>query len=73
MVQETADFLPEILEQLKASDLLEPAFFNVLPLKRDVENEFKPIAEALQKAMQERALVPTQSGGYAKAESVFSC
>ena len=71
LVQETANFLPEILEQLKASDLLEPAFFNVLPLKSDVENEFKPIAEALQKAMQERAFVPTQSGGYAKAESVF--
>ena len=71
LVQETADFLPEILEQLKANDLLEPVFFNVLPLKRDVENEFKPIAETLQKAMQERAFVPTQSGGYAKAESVF--
>ena len=71
LVQETADFLPEILEQLKAGDLLEPVFFNVLPLKSDVENEFKPIAEALQKAMQERAFVPTQSGGYAKAESVF--
>lgn len=71
LVRETAKFLPEILEQLKASDLLEPAFFNVLPLKSDVENEFKPITEALQKAMQERAFVPTQSGGYAKAESVF--
>ena len=71
LVEETAKFLPEILEQLKASDLLEPAFFNVLPLKGDVENEFKPIAEALQKAMQERAFVPTQSGGYAKAETVF--
>ena len=71
LIQETAKFLPEILEQLKANDLLEPVFFNVLPLKSDVENEFKPIAEALQKAMQERAFVPTQSGGYAKAESVF--
>ena len=71
LVQETADFLPEILEQLKVGGLLEPAFFNVLPLKGEVENEFKPIAEALQKAMQERAFVPTQSGGYAKAESVF--
>ncbi len=70
LVQETADFLPEILEQLKASDLLEPAFFNILPLKAEVENEFKPIAEALQKAMQERELVPIQSGGHAKAGSV---
>ena len=59
------------MEQLKVGGLLEPAFFNVLPLKGEVENEFKPIAEVLQKAMQERELVPTQSGGYAKAESVF--
>ena len=71
LVQETAKFLPKILELLKASGLLEPAFFNVLPLKRDVENEFKPIAETLQKAMQERAFVPTQNGGYAKAGSLF--
>ena len=71
LVRETAKFLPEILEQLKASDLLEPEFFNVLPLKDEVENEFKPIAEALQKAMRERAFVPTQGGEYAKAENVF--
>ena len=71
LIQETAAFFPKILEQLKTNDLLEPAFFNVLPLKGDVENEFKPIAEALQKAMQERAFVPTQRGGYAKAETVF--
>lgn len=71
LVEETAKFLPEILEQLKAAELLEPAFFNVLPLERNVKNEFKPIGEALQKAMKERAFVPTQSGGYAKAENVF--
>ncbi|MYH83915.1 DUF3883 domain-containing protein [Candidatus Poribacteria bacterium] len=71
LVQETAKFLPKILEQLKVNDLLEPAFFNILPLKGEVENEFKPIADALQKAMQERVFVPTQDGGYAKAENVF--
>ena len=71
LVRETADFLPEILEQLKASGLLEPAFFNVLPLKGEVENEFKPIAGALQKTMREKSLVPTENGGYAKAETVF--
>ena len=71
LVQETAKFLPEILEQLKASGLLEPAFFNVLPLKDAVKNEFKPISEALQKTMQEKPFVPTQDGGYAKAEAVF--
>ena len=71
LVQETANFLPEVLEHLKAHGLLEPAFFNILPLKGEVENEFKPIAEALQKAMQKKPLVPTENGGYAKAETVF--
>ena len=79
LVQETAKFLPEILEQLKASDLLEPAFFNVLPLREDdkvrtddkVPLEFEPIVKALEDAMGEKPLVPTQDGGYAKAEDVF--
>lgn len=72
LVQETANFLPDILEQLKAADLLEPAFFNVLPLEEDnVPAEFAPIAAALQQAMKERPLVPTEGNGYAKAENVF--
>lgn len=72
LVQETANFLPDILEQLKAGDLLDPAFFNVLPLEEDnVPREFAPIAEALQLVMKERPFVPTKGGGYAKAENVF--
>ena len=71
LVQETADYLPEVLEQLKGGELLEPVFFDVLPLKGEVEKTFKPIAKALRNAMKERALVPTQDGGYAKAENVF--
>ena len=72
LVWETANFLPEVLEQLKVGGLLEPTFFNVLPLKEDnVPAEFAPIAEGLQKAMRERAFVPTQSGGYTKVGSVF--
>ena len=72
LVQETANFLPEVLEQLKAGELLEPAFFNVLPLKNDpVPDEFVPIAEALRTAMKNRPFVPTEDDGYAKAESVF--
>ena len=72
LVQETANFLPEVLEQLKAGELLEPAFFNVLPLKNDpVPDEFVPIAEALRTAMKNRSFVPTEDDGYAKAESVF--
>ena len=73
LVKETTDFLPDVLEQLKAGGLLEPAFFNVVPLEADnVPDEFSPIAESLQKAMKERALVPTEKEGYyAKAKNVF--
>ena len=72
LIQETANFLPDVLEQLKAGELLEPAFFNVLPLiDDDVPDEFSPITEALQKAMQERTFVPTQDDVYAKAADVF--
>jgi hypothetical protein len=67
LVQETANFLPEVLEQLKAGELLEPAFFNVLPLKNDpVPDEFVPIAEALRTAMKNRPFVPTEDDGYAR-------
>ena len=79
LVEETAKFLPEILEQLKTAGLLEPAFFNLLPLSGDdkvrtddkVPLEFEPIVKALEDAMGEKPLVPTQDGGYAKAENVF--
>ena len=72
LVEETADFLPEILEQLKLGGFLEPAFFNIIPLKADpVPEVFTPISEALQKAMRDGTFVPTEDGGYAKAESVL--
>ena len=72
LVQETADLLPDVLEQLKASGLLEPPFFNVLPLQDDyVPETFEPVVKALQKAMQDQPFVPTQGGGYAEAKSVF--
>jgi len=79
LVTETANYLPEVLEQLKAGGLLELAFFNVLPLREDdkvgtddeVPLEFEPIVKALEDAMREKLLVPIQDGGYAKAENVF--
>ena len=49
LIQETADFFPEVLEQLRDGGLLETTFFNVLPLEGEVENAFKPIAKALKK------------------------
>ena len=72
LVRETANFLPDIVEQLKAGHLLDAAFFNVLPLEEDnVPAAFAPIATAVQQAMKERPLVPTEGNGYAKAENVF--
>ena len=73
LLKKTANFLPEVLEHLKTSGLLEPAFFNILPLKRDtVPKEFKFIIEALQRAMREKAFIPTEKEGhYAKTENVF--
>ena len=72
LVQETAGFLPDVLEQLKADGLLEPSFFNVLPLQDDyVPETFEPVVKALQKVMQGRPFIPTQNGGYAEAKSVF--
>ena len=81
LVRETANFLPEVLKQLKEGGLLEPAFFNVIPLEEDnVPKMSEPIAEALtfelivealQKAMQEGPFVPTQEGKHTKAKNVF--
>lgn len=67
LIQETADLLPEMLEMLKTGGLLEPAFFNALPLKGDkgdnVPEEFGRIVGMLEKAMKERELVPTLGKG----------
>ena len=72
LVKETANFLPNVLEQLKAGGLLKPAFFDVLPIEADsVPAVFVPIAEASRKAMRKGAFVPTQNERYAKANSVF--
>ena len=71
LVKETANYLPEVLEKLKEAGLLKPAFFNVLPLKGQVENDFEPIAKTAREAMGEKRLVPTENGGYEKAENVF--
>ena len=72
LIRETANFLPEVLKELKEAELLKPAFFNVVPLEEDnVPGEFSPIAEAMQKAMQEDPFIPTQNDVYAKARTVF--
>lgn len=76
LVKETANFLPEVLEQLMVGGLLDPAFFNVLPLDQDYEGDelhpiFDPIAESVKVAMSEQSLVPIQNDGYAKAKNVY--
>ena len=75
LVQETADFLPDVLEKLKDGGILKASFFNVFPLKDDpVRETFTPVVDGLQKAMRERAFVPTEKEGnydYAKVENVL--
>ena len=72
LIEETANYLPEIFEELKKAGLLETTFFSVVPLKEDnVPSEFSPIAEAMQKSMQEDPFVPTQNDVYARARTVF--
>ena len=73
LVQETASFCPKVLEQLKENRLLEPTFFNVIPLKTDpVRTEFALIAEALKEAIRTSPLIPTEKDGhYARARDVF--
>lgn len=72
LVKETADFLPDVLKQLKAAGLLTPSFFDVLPLDEDMVPEvFQPIVESLEKALREGKFIPIQSGGYARPDQVF--
>ena len=72
LIQETADFLPYVLEQLKRAHELTPSFFDILPLPKDsVPDVFQPIIASLDKALREGAFIPTQNGNYARPEQVF--
>ena len=72
LIKETADFLPEVLEQLKIGGLLQPTFFDILPLETDpVPEAFNPIVKRLREAMRNLPFVPTQGGKYAKAKNVL--
>ena len=72
LMKETAEFLPDVLDQLKEGGLLTPPFFNVLPLEDDnVPTEYEPISEALHKAMRTRPFIPIQDRGYAIAKCVL--
>lgn len=72
LVQETAQFLSDVLMQLKAAGLLTPSFFDVLPLSDDgVPELLQPIVESLAKALREGEFIPTQSGAYARPDQVF--
>ena len=72
LMKETAEFLPDVLEELKAGGLLTPTFFNVIPLHNDkVPVEYEDISKSLQKAMQDRPFIPTQDDGHTIAEYVL--
>ena len=68
LVQETAYFLPDVLEQLKKGGLLEPAFFNVVPLPDDnVPEEFEPIAKGFEKGDEKSVIRPNRERGVCKS------
>ena len=72
LVRETADFMPEVLRQVKAMGLLKPATFDVFPLDEDnVPPTLQPIAESLKLALKEGEFIPTHSGDYASPDRVF--
>ena len=72
LMKETAEFLPDVLEELKAGGLLTPTFFNVIPLHNDkVPVEYEDISKSLQKAMQDRPFIPTQDDGHTIAGYVL--
>ena len=72
LIQETANFLPEILSQVKAANLLTPAFFDVLPIDNDgVPGLFQPVAEALKQTLINGEFIPTDTCRYAHPKHVF--
>jgi len=72
LIQETANFLPEILSQIKAMGLLTPAFLDVLPIENDNAPDFlRPISEALKQTLEKGEFIPTDNGGYANPRQVF--
>lgn len=72
LVRETADFMPEVLRQVKAMGLLKPATFDVFPLDEDnVPQMLQPIAESLKMVLKEGEFIPTHSGDYASPDRVF--
>ena len=71
LVEETAAFIPEILNSLKEAGLWTPCAFGVLPAPRDDvpdgegrETVFQPILAATLKALVEGKLIPTAKQGH---------
>ena len=81
LLQETARFLPEVLERLKASGVLAPASFAVFPLLGggetpspsgdEVPPPFDIVAESMRSCLRKRRLIPRDDGGFAPAHQVF--
>ena len=79
LVEETADFIPDILRHLKGAGLWTPRAFAVLPAPSDGvpdgegrENAFQSVLAATLKALTEGKLIPTdRRGRFAGSAQVF--
>ena len=80
LVEETADFMPTVLEEVKKLGYLTPDFMDVLPIKGDEENEiggdeipgfFKPIVDRIYEALRNGEFIPTDDGRLSKPDCVF--
>lgn len=72
LIEETANFLPFVLSQIKDAGLLEPEFFGVLPAGGDSVPDFlKPLSNAFERVLKEGEFILTDQGGYASPSQVF--
>lgn len=72
LIEETANFLPFVLSQIKDAGLLEPEFFGVLPVGSDSVPDFlKPLNNAFERALKEGEFILTDQGEYASPRQVF--
>lgn len=73
LIEATASFLPEVMQTLRKTDLMQPEFFDVLPVDDDNVPEFLvPIVETLSRALKDGEFILTDDGQYACPQQVFS-
>jgi len=72
LIEETANFLPFLLSQIKEAKLLGAEFFGVLPVGSDgVPNFLNPLNNAFERALKEGEFILTDQGEHASPRQVF--